>query len=115
MFSFFTKMLRSAKFQIAHNAGDAISKTAFSICFSPEAEAEIKTCHQGQLNLHELAIKAKKAFKGIYFYVPFRSMPVHSSFFLLNYQSHSEDILQQLNLEIKTLRLSFLSCARKKD
>lgn len=100
---------------MAHNAGDAISKTAFSICVSPEAEAEIKTCHQGQLNLHELTIKAKNAFEGIYFYVSFRRIPVHSRFFLLNCQSHSEAILQQLNLEIKTLRLSWLSCARKKD
>lgn len=76
-------MLRSAKSQIAHNAGDAISKTSFSICVSPEAEAEIKTCHQGQLNLHELTIKAKNAFEGIYFYVLFRRMPVHSRVFFI--------------------------------
>lgn len=82
MFSFFTRMLRSANSQIAHSAGDALSRTAFSICVSPEAEAEIKTCHQGQLNLHEPTIKAKNAFKGIYFYVPFRRMLVHSSFFI---------------------------------
>lgn len=64
-------MLRSANPQTAHSAGDAVSKTAFSICVSPEAEAEIKTCHQGQLNLHELNIKEKNAFVGIYFYVSF--------------------------------------------
>lgn len=35
-------------------------------------------------------------------------------FFLLNCQSHSEDIFQRLNLEIKTLRLSCLSSAKEK-
>lgn len=113
MLSFFSKMLHP---HVAYSAWDSLSKTAFSICVCPEAETEIKTCHLGQLNLHELTIKAKNAFTGICFYVVFRRMVVHSLFFffLLNSQNYYQD-MQNLNLEIKTLRLCWLiCCARNK-
>lgn len=107
-------MLRLLNPHVAHSTGGAVGKTAFNICVSPEAEAEIKTCHLGQLNLHELIIKAKNTFIGIYYYVLLRRIPLQSCF-VLNCQNHYHNILQQLHFKIKTLRLSWLiCCARKK-